>query len=238
MQRDVNTTIEEEVFSMWFPYIHCSVKDVFSMDPPGAYISRPNVNQKSVVEREWGESSPVKENRFGWRLFVSSGNWFWLRVIVKEGVNKSNHPIQNPLLLVTNTRDNNYQSRPTTLKLYLQPKYHQIKTHRNVRKLQIITSAGPSRWSIAHVDSIGFEALTAALMNSYIFFDIAPCRPLKFTRRFEWTYLFHLQGRRINKGGNHYEVRRKICLAYFFTMKMNAACSPKRRVIFNGLRAL
>jgi hypothetical protein len=37
-------------------------------------------------------------------------HWLWLRVIVKEGVNKSNHPIQNPLLLVTEhrTRDNIY----------------------------------------------------------------------------------------------------------------------------------
>jgi hypothetical protein len=35
-------------------------------------------------------------------------NWLWLRVILKEGVNKSNHPIQNSLLLVMEpeTRDN------------------------------------------------------------------------------------------------------------------------------------
>jgi hypothetical protein len=31
----------------------------------------------------------------------SAEDWLWLRVIVQEGVNKSNHPIQNPLLLVT-----------------------------------------------------------------------------------------------------------------------------------------
>jgi hypothetical protein len=38
-------------------------------------------------------------------------NLLWLREIVKEGVNKSNHPIQNPLLLVTEprTRDNIYE---------------------------------------------------------------------------------------------------------------------------------
>jgi hypothetical protein len=32
---------------------------------------------------------------------VSCCNLLSLRVIVKEGVNKSNHPIHNPLLLVT-----------------------------------------------------------------------------------------------------------------------------------------
>jgi hypothetical protein len=61
------------------------------MDPPRDHISSPVVNQKPVVEREleWNESSAVKEEGFGWR------------VIVKEAVNKSNHPIQNPLLFFT-----------------------------------------------------------------------------------------------------------------------------------------
>jgi hypothetical protein len=55
-----------------------------------------------VIEREWewSEPSAVKEG-FIWRLIVSSYNWLWLRMIVKEVVNKSNHPIQNPLWLVT-----------------------------------------------------------------------------------------------------------------------------------------
>jgi hypothetical protein len=76
---------------------------VLSMDTPQDYISSPVVNQKSVVEREreWGESSAVKAEGFGWRLIVSYCNWLWLREIVQEGVNKSNHLIQNPLLLVT-----------------------------------------------------------------------------------------------------------------------------------------
>jgi hypothetical protein len=88
MQRAVNTTIE---------------KAVFSMDPPRDYVSIQVVNQKSVAEweQEWGESLAVEEEGFGWRLIVSYCNWLWLRVIVKEAVNKSNHPIQNPLLLVT-----------------------------------------------------------------------------------------------------------------------------------------
>jgi hypothetical protein len=96
-------TIEEEVLSIWFTYIHCWAKDVFSMVSSRDYISNPDVNQKSVVEREreWSESSAVKEEGFGWRLIVSYCNWLWLRVIVKEAVNKSNHSIQHLLLLAS-----------------------------------------------------------------------------------------------------------------------------------------
>jgi hypothetical protein len=67
MQRAVNTTIEEEVFSMWFAYIDRWATEVFSMGPPRDYISSPVVNLKSVVERgrEWSESSAVEEEGFG-----------------------------------------------------------------------------------------------------------------------------------------------------------------------------
>jgi hypothetical protein len=45
----------------------CQQYRMFSMDPPLNYISSPVVNQKSVVEREreWSESSAVKEEGFG-----------------------------------------------------------------------------------------------------------------------------------------------------------------------------
>jgi hypothetical protein len=48
MQRAVNTTIEEEVFSMWFAYINCWAMDAFSMGPHRDYIN------SSVVQRERG----------------------------------------------------------------------------------------------------------------------------------------------------------------------------------------
>jgi hypothetical protein len=51
MQRAVNTTIDEEVFSMWFAYIHCWATDVFSVGPPRVYISRREPNQIRI-ERE------------------------------------------------------------------------------------------------------------------------------------------------------------------------------------------
>jgi hypothetical protein len=52
-------------------------------------------------ERELREYLAVKDEKFGWRLIVSYCNLLWLREIIKEGVSKSNHPIENPLLLVT-----------------------------------------------------------------------------------------------------------------------------------------
>jgi hypothetical protein len=62
MQRGVNTTIEEEVFSMCFAYIHCWATDVFSTGLLRDYISSPVVKR----EREWGESSAAKkEEGFG-----------------------------------------------------------------------------------------------------------------------------------------------------------------------------
>jgi hypothetical protein len=45
MQRAVNATIEEEVFSMWFTY--CWSTDVFSINPPRDYISGTEQNQIS-----------------------------------------------------------------------------------------------------------------------------------------------------------------------------------------------
>jgi hypothetical protein len=63
----------------------------FLWGPPPDYISSP------VVEREWSESSAVKEEGFGWRLIVSYCNW--LLQIVQEGVNKSDHPVEKPIII-------------------------------------------------------------------------------------------------------------------------------------------
>jgi hypothetical protein len=45
---------------------------------------------------------------------------------------------------------------------------------------------------------VGFEDLTAALLKSTIFWDIAPCSPLRDNRRFGGTYRLHLQGQKIS----------------------------------------
>jgi hypothetical protein len=51
MQRAVNTTIEEEVFSMWFAYIHCWTTDVFSMGPSRDYISGTEPKDSKIWSR-------------------------------------------------------------------------------------------------------------------------------------------------------------------------------------------
>jgi hypothetical protein len=43
----VNITIEEDVFSMWFAYIHCWATNVFSMSSSRDYISSTEQNQTS-----------------------------------------------------------------------------------------------------------------------------------------------------------------------------------------------
>jgi hypothetical protein len=58
MQRAVNKTIEEQSFSMWFAYIHYWATDVFSM---GTELN----HKREKREREWSESSAVKEEVFG-----------------------------------------------------------------------------------------------------------------------------------------------------------------------------
>jgi hypothetical protein len=49
MQRAINKTKEEAIFSMWFVFIHCRATDMFSTDPSEDYISSP------VVELKEGE---------------------------------------------------------------------------------------------------------------------------------------------------------------------------------------
>jgi hypothetical protein len=55
--------------------------------------------------------------------------------------------------------------------------------------------------------NLGFEVLTAVVMKSSIFWDIKPCSPLKFNRRFGGTYRLHLQGQKISRARNQRESR-------------------------------
>jgi hypothetical protein len=47
-------------------------------------------------------------------------------------------------------------------------------------------------------NSMQYGVLAAVAMKSSIFWDIAPCSPLKVSRHFEGTSHLHLIGRRIN----------------------------------------
>jgi hypothetical protein len=71
MQRAVNTTIEEKVFSISFAYIHCWATDVFSVVLLRDYICSVVLNQKSVVEGERERSESLKE-------------WIWVTVIKRD----------------------------------------------------------------------------------------------------------------------------------------------------------
>jgi hypothetical protein len=73
--------------------------------------------------------------------------------------------------------------------------------------------------SIKKVKPVGFEVFTAVIMKSIIFWDMPPCSPLSFIRRFGGTYRLHLQGLRI--------VQLATCLLdgllnYSSTLKMEA----------------
>jgi hypothetical protein len=47
---------------------------------------------------------------------------------------------------------------------------------------------------------VRFEVFTAVTMKNAIFLDVVPCRSC-VNQRFEGTYRFHLQGRKIRKRG-------------------------------------
>jgi hypothetical protein len=49
------------------------------------------------------------------------------------------------------------------------------------------------------IGDVGFEGLTAVVMESSIFWNLMPCSPLKVNSRFEGTCRLHLQCRRISK---------------------------------------
>jgi hypothetical protein len=67
----------------------------------------------------------------------------------------------------------------------------------------------------------GFEVFTMVVMESTIFWDITPCSPLKFNRRFGGTYRLHLQGLLATC------FHAGFLLAYFSTLKMEAICSSE-----------
>jgi hypothetical protein len=83
--------------------------------------------------------------------------------------------------------------------------------------------------------SEGFGALTAAVVNTYIYWSVTPCSPVKVNRRFEWICRFHLQGTIISHARKQcdswwqaeqlYDVS---CLLYSSALKMEAKSSSER----------
>jgi hypothetical protein len=64
--------------------------------------------------------------------------------------------------------------------------------------LHILTYTYATRESFVMVKKtvVGFGVFTAVVLKSTIFWDMTPCSPLSYNRRFGGTYRLHLQGRR------------------------------------------
>jgi hypothetical protein len=82
---------------------------------------------------------------------------------------------------------------------------------------------------------IGFEVLKAVTTNSYIFWYITTCSPVKINRCVRGTYRLHLQGRRVSQARNQNEVGSKhsCSLAHSSALKMEAICFLEKSVDFH-----
>jgi hypothetical protein len=78
-----------------------------------------------------------------------------------------------------------------------------------------------------------FEVLTVVVMKITVFWDITPCSPLKFNRRFGRTYHLHLQGRKISQQETSVKAG-----DLFFDPEDGGDVPPKRRLTFNGLHGV
>jgi hypothetical protein len=56
---------------------------------------------------------------------------------------------------------------------------------------------------------VGFEVLTAVVMESYIFWDINLCSPLEVNQRFGRTCHLHIQGKRVGQVRNQHKAGSK-----------------------------
>jgi hypothetical protein len=69
--------------------------------------------------------------------------------------------------------------------------------------------------------NVGFDVLIAVVMKSTLCWDITPCSPLSAKRRFERTYRFHLQGRKISRARTQLESRWQANSPQIFLNKIN-----------------
>jgi hypothetical protein len=79
---------------------------------------------------------------------------------------------------------------------------------------------------------VGSEVLTAVVMESTIFWDIARCSLLSVNRSFGGTCHLCLPGRRIRQARNQHEALLATYLVYSLTLKMEATSSSETSVGF------
>jgi hypothetical protein len=88
---------------------------------------------------------------------------------------------------------------------------------------------------------VGFEVLTAVVMKNSIFWDTAPCSPLKVSRCFEGRCRLHFQGRRISQARNQHDSRWQAGLLLGLLFELEDGSDMFLRNIglaFNGLHGV
>jgi hypothetical protein len=93
---------------------------------------------------------------------------------------------------------------------------------KNLKRRNLFHNGKPlmKKYNKHNFNYAGFEVLTEVDMNSSFFWDITPCSPLKFSRRFGRICRLHFQGL-------------AYCMAYLSTIKIEMACSSETSDDFN-----
>jgi hypothetical protein len=90
-------------------------------------------------------------------------------------------------------------------------------------------------WSNAWTCHVAGYEWANSLLKSTIFWEITPCSLLKVNRRFEGTYRFHLQGRRISRARIQHESRWQAELSGNLPKKSYVACILTKIVVSKRL---
>jgi hypothetical protein len=96
----------------------------------------------------------------------------------------------------------------------------------------------------AQDEHVRSKVLTPVVMNSFIFWDIAQCGPLKVSKGFGGTYRMYLQVRRVSQARKTHEARNKqrvdcfvlvSSFAYFLSWRWRQYIPLKHLLSLNGL---
>jgi hypothetical protein len=113
-------------------------------------------------------------------------------------------------------------------------KYHHshfLTGKKKIRRREKLFTLGPLLISHSVMQILKQRIINKSqIKKSYIFWDITPCSPLKFNRRFRETCRLHLQGPRKNQAINQPEAGIKHSNPS--TLKMEMTCSSETTVDF------
>jgi hypothetical protein len=92
--------------------------------------------------------------------------------------------------------------------------------------------------TLQNSQKLGFEFLTAVVMQSSVFRYITLCSCLKVSRRFGGTCRLHLQGGRISQERKQYEAGSKQLACYLLHADFLQHVPLKHQPTFNGLHGV